>query len=42
MTAYARAESRRQALRAGFQMHDAKPLDPNELNVVVVNLAGRG
>lgn len=30
-----------QALRAGFQMHIAKPVEPAELVVVVANLAGR-
>jgi CheY-like chemotaxis protein len=27
------------ALRAGFQMHVAKPVDPAELVAVVINLA---
>ena len=41
LTAYARAEDRRKALIAGFQNHAAKPMDPQELVVVVANLAGR-
>ena len=41
LTAYARPEDRVQALRAGFQMHIAKPVEPNELIVTVANLAGR-
>jgi CheY-like chemotaxis protein len=41
LTAYARAEDRRKALLAGFQNHAAKPVDPQELVVVVANLAGR-
>jgi CheY-like chemotaxis protein len=35
LTAYARAEDRTQALRAGFNMHLAKPIDPGELLVVI-------
>lgn len=41
LTVYARSEDRVQALRAGFQMHVAKPVEPSELAVVVANLAGR-
>ncbi len=41
LTAYARTEDRRRALGAGFQMHVAKPVDPNELTEVVASLAGR-
>jgi len=41
LTAYARAEDRRKALLAGFQNHAAKPVDPQELVIVVANLAGR-
>jgi CheY-like chemotaxis protein len=41
VTAFARSEDRLRALRAGFQMHLAKPIDPSELLVVVANLAGR-
>lgn len=41
LTAYARSEDRVQALRAGFQMHIAKPVEPSELIVATANLAGR-
>jgi signal transduction histidine kinase/ActR/RegA family two-component response regulator len=38
LTAYARVEDRTAALRAGFNMHLAKPIDPNELLVVLATL----
>jgi signal transduction histidine kinase len=38
LTAYARAEDRTKALRAGFNMHLAKPIDPAELIVVMETL----
>jgi len=38
LTAYARAEDRTKALRAGFNMHLAKPIDPGELVVVIETL----
>jgi CheY-like chemotaxis protein/anti-sigma regulatory factor (Ser/Thr protein kinase) len=41
LTAYARAEDRVQALRSGFQMHIAKPVESAELTAAVANLAGR-
>jgi CheY-like chemotaxis protein/anti-sigma regulatory factor (Ser/Thr protein kinase) len=41
LTAYARMEDRSRALMAGFQSHIAKPIDPDELLVVVATLAGR-
>jgi CheY-like chemotaxis protein/two-component sensor histidine kinase len=41
LTAYARAEDRVQALRSGFQMHIAKPVEAMELSATVANLAGR-
>jgi CheY-like chemotaxis protein len=41
LTAYARAEDRVQAMRAGFQIHIAKPVEPAELIAVVENLAGQ-
>ena len=41
LTAYARAEDRVQALRSGFQMHLAKPVESTELVAAVANLAGR-
>jgi CheY-like chemotaxis protein len=42
LTAYARAEDRMRALRAGYQMHLAKPVEPAELIAVLASLAGRG
>jgi CheY-like chemotaxis protein len=39
LTAFARGEDRTRALRAGFQMHVAKPVDFNEVVAVVQNLA---
>lgn len=41
LTAYARTEDRVQALRSGFQMHIAKPVESVELIAAVANLAGR-
>ena len=41
LTAYARAEDRVKALRSGFQMHIAKPVESSELIAAVANLAGR-
>ncbi len=38
LTAFARAEDRRRALMAGFQMHLPKPVEPAELLAVVANL----
>jgi PAS domain S-box-containing protein len=40
LTAYARSEDRMQALRAGFNMHLAKPIDASELLVVLATLIG--
>jgi signal transduction histidine kinase/CheY-like chemotaxis protein len=44
LTAYARAEDRRKALVAGYQMHLAKPVEPRELVSAVAELVriGRG
>jgi CheY-like chemotaxis protein len=39
LTAYARLEDRTRALRAGFNAHVAKPVDPNELLAVLSSLA---
>ena len=39
LTAYARSEDRVRALRAGFQIHLAKPIDPAELVTTVAALA---
>ncbi|RYG56030.1 response regulator, partial [bacterium] len=41
LTAFARVEDRVKALRAGFQSHISKPVEPLELVTVVANLAGR-
>ena len=41
LTAYATAEDRMRALQSGFQMHIAKPVDPEELTTVLASLAGR-
>ncbi len=41
LTAYARAEDRRRALLAGFQNHAAKPIEPQELVMVIANLTRR-
>ena len=41
LTAYARSEDRVRAIRSGFQMHVAKPVEPAELVAVAANLAGR-
>ena len=39
LTAYARVEDRVRALKAGFQTHIPKPVEPDELVAVVVSLA---
>ncbi len=39
LTAYARAEDRLNAFRAGYQAHVAKPVDPGELAATIVDLA---
>ena len=41
LTAYARSEDRARALRTGFEMHLAKPIDPSELIAAVTSLARR-
>ena len=41
LTAYVRAEDRVKVLRAGFQLHVPKPIEPAELVTVVANLARR-
>jgi PAS domain S-box-containing protein len=38
LTAYGRTEDRMRALRAGFQLHVAKPVEPVELAVVVASV----
>jgi PAS domain S-box-containing protein len=42
LTAYVRADDRRRALKAGFQTHVGKPVDPDELALVIAGLAGLG
>jgi PAS domain S-box-containing protein len=41
LTAYGRVEDRLQALSAGYQIHMAKPAEPNELALVIASLATR-
>lgn len=41
LTAFARAEDRTRALRAGYQTHVAKPVEPTELTAVIASLALR-
>ena len=41
LTAYARSEDRTKALRSGFQIHLAKPVDPAELMAAMAALARR-
>jgi signal transduction histidine kinase len=41
LTAYARSEDRTAALRAGYDIHLAKPIDPGELLVVLGRLTSR-
>jgi CheY-like chemotaxis protein len=41
LTAFARSEDRTRALRSGFEMHLAKPVDPGELVASVARLARR-
>jgi signal transduction histidine kinase/ActR/RegA family two-component response regulator len=41
LTAYARAEDRMKAVRAGYQMHVPKPVEPAELITMVASLLGR-
>jgi len=40
LTAYVKPEDRMQALAAGFQTHVPKPVDPDELALVIARLAG--
>ncbi len=41
LTAFARSEDRTRALRAGFLVHVAKPVEPSELVATVASVAGR-
>jgi CheY-like chemotaxis protein len=40
LTAFGRTEDRLRALSAGFQMHVAKPVEPDELVMVLASLTG--
>jgi PAS domain S-box-containing protein len=40
LSAYARSEDRTKAIRSGFQIHLAKPVEPAELLAVISSLAG--
>ena len=42
LTAYARSEDRTKAIRAGFQNHLSKPVEPAELLAIVGSLAVAG
>jgi DNA-binding response OmpR family regulator len=42
LTAFARSEDRIRALQAGFQMHIAKPFEPQELLASIAALLGQG
>ena len=42
LTAFARSEDRTKALRSGFEMHLAKPVDPGELVAAVARLVRFG
>lgn len=41
LTAYVNVEDRERTLRAGFQMHVPKPIEPLELITIIAGLAGR-
>lgn len=41
LTAFARTEDRTRALRAGYQTHAAKPIEPAELTAIAASLATR-
>jgi CheY-like chemotaxis protein len=41
LTAFARSEDRTRALRAGFLVHVAKPVEPSELVATVASISGR-
>lgn len=42
LTAFARSEDRTRALRSGYQLHLAKPIEPAELLAAVVSIGGLG
>ena len=41
LTAYARVEDRIRALEAGFQSHVPKPIEPDELVLVISSMIGQ-
>jgi CheY-like chemotaxis protein len=41
LTGHRRAEDRLEAVRAGFQIHVSKPVDPDELLTIIATFAGR-
>lgn len=41
LTAFSRSEDRIRSFREGFSIHLSKPVDPDELILVIANLAGR-
>jgi CheY-like chemotaxis protein len=41
LTAFAHKDDRLRVLRAGFQVHVSKPIDPHELIAIIASLAGR-
>jgi signal transduction histidine kinase/ActR/RegA family two-component response regulator len=41
LSAYSRPEDRVRSLRAGFNVHVSKPVEPTELTAIVASLAGR-
>jgi len=41
LTAFGRPEDRIRSLRAGFNIHVSKPVDPAELVAIVASMLGR-
>ena len=41
LTAFGRPEDRIRSLKAGFNIHLTKPVDPAELTVIVASVIGR-
>jgi CheY-like chemotaxis protein len=41
LTAFARSEDRVRALRAGYQVHVSKPVEPSELIATIASVMGR-
>jgi CheY-like chemotaxis protein len=42
LTAFARSEDRKRAMRAGYQLHVSKPIESRELIVTIASLVARG